>query len=175
VRRGIRPAYLLAFLVLVLLVVVPIIVRWSVAPAGPSIEIVDADGRTRTATTREIAAFEPLCRRGSYENQFGTWRDEGEYCGVLLAELIGADAAYESVIVVAADGYRAEIERWRIEDAQYPVVLATSFDGRTVPDWSDGYRVAVLPEDGDVSNAEYGAESAGSFWVKNVVRLILNP
>ena len=174
-RRGIRPAYLVAFLALILVVVVPIVVRWSVEPAGPAIGIVDTVGREWTMTLREIERLPRLCRRGSYENQFGNWRDGGDYCGVLVTDLIGPETGYASMAVVAEDGYRVEIERGRIEDPSYPVVLAFSFDGQVVPDWIDGYRIAVLPEDGEVSNAEYGVESAGSYWVKNVVRLILQP
>ena len=172
-RRRIRPAYLIGFLALIIAVVIPNVVRWSVAPSGPAIEIVDVIGRQRVITLREIEQLPRLCRRGSYENQFGSWRDEGEYCGALLTEVLGADAEYASITVVGEDGYRVEIEREWIEDSDYPVVLAFSLDGCVVPDWSDGYRIAVLPADGGVSNAEYGVESAGSFWVKNVVRLTL--
>jgi hypothetical protein len=174
-RRGMRPAYLVAFLALLVAVVVPIVVRWAVAPRGPAIEIVDGAGRGRTVTLREIEGLPTLCRRGSYENQFGNWRDEGDYCGALLTELLGPNADYAAIAVVAEDGYRIEIERWRVEDPTYPVVLAFSFDGRIVPDWSDGYRIAVLPADGGVSNAEYAVESAGSYWVKNVARILLRP
>ena len=174
-RRGIRSAYLIGFLALILAVVMPIVVRWTVAPSGPGIEIVDVIGQERTVTLREIQRLPRLCLRGSYENQFGNWRDAGEYCGVLLAELIGAEARYAAVSVVAQDGYRVEIERERVEDPDYPMVLAFSFDGQVVPDWTDGYRIAVLPMDGGVSNAEYNVESAGSYWVKNVVRIVVNP
>ena len=172
-RRGIRPAYLIGFLALIIAIVIPIVVRWAVVPSGPAIEIVDVIGRQRVITLREIEQLPRLCRRGSYENQFGSWRDEGEYCGALLTELLGAEAEYASMTVIAEDGYRVEIERERIEDPDYPVVLAFSLDGQAVPDWTDGYRIAVLPADGGVSNAEYGVESAGSYWVKNVVRLTL--
>ena len=174
-KRGIRTAYLIGFLALVVAVASPIVVRWAIAPSGPSIEIVEADGRSRTVTRREIERLPRLCRRGSYENQFGNWRDEGDYCGVLLAELIGEEAEYDALVVIAADGYRVEIERWRVDDPAYPVVLAYSLDGLEVPDWPDGYRIAVLPADGGVSNADYGVESAGSYWVKNVARIVLQP
>jgi len=175
VKRGIRTTYLVGFLALVVAVAAPIVVRWAIAPSGPSIEIVDVDGRVRTVTQQEIERLPRLCRRGSYQNQFGNWRDEGDYCGVRLAELIGAETEYDALVVIAEDGYRVEIERWRVDDPTYPVVLAFSFDGLEVPDWPDGYRIAVLPADGGVSNADYGVESAGSFWVKNVVRLVLQP
>jgi len=173
VRRGIRPAYLIGFLTLVVAVVVPLTIRWTAAPDRPAIAIVDASGHERTVRLRDLERLPRLCRRGSYENQFANWRDEGNYCGVLLVDLIGAESEYGVLVVIAEDGYRVEIERWRIEDLDYPIVLAFSFDGRSVPNWPDGYRIAVLPPDGGVSNAEYGVESAGSYWVKNVTRLLL--
>lgn len=172
-KRTARPGYLIGFAALILAVVIPIVVQWSSAPIGASITLVAADGRERQISGREIEAMPRLCRRGSYENQFGNWRDEGEYCGVLLGEVIGSEAAYASVRVVAEDGYSVEIDRQRIEDADYPVVLAISFDGQAVPGWVDGYRIAVLPEDGGVSNADYRTDSAGSYWIKNVVRIVL--
>lgn len=172
-RREIRLAYLLGFVALIVAVVSPIVVRWAVAPGSPAIEIVDVSGRRQTITLRDIQRLPRLCRRGSYQNQFGNWRDEGEYCGALLAELLDAEAQYASITVIAEDGYRIEIERERIENPDYPVILAFSFDGCVVPDWIDGYRIAVLPAGGGVSNAEYAVESAGSFWAKNVVRLVL--
>lgn len=174
-RRGIRMAYLIGFLALIIAVVIPIVVRWAAVPDGPAIEIVDMIGQKRTVTLQEIKGLPLLCRRGSHENQFGNWRDEGEYCGPLLTELLGVEAEYASMTVIAEDGYRVEIGRERVEDPDYPVVLAFSLDGCVVPDWTDGYRIAVLPADGGVSNAEYGVESAGSYWVKNVVRLVLRP
>ena len=174
-NRGVRRGFLMAFLVLIVAVVIPIVVRWGSGPAGRAIVLVETDGRERTILADDLDALPRLCRRGSYENQFGNWRDEGEYCGVLLSELIGRDAEYASIAVVAEDGYRIEIERERIVDPDYPVVLATSFDGQTVPGWADGYRIAILPEDGGVSNADYDTDSAGSYWVKNVARLLVLP
>ena len=170
-NRRIRPGFVIAFAALVVAVVCPIVFRPATAPGDPSIEVMNAAGQGRTVTLREIEALPRLCCRGSYENQFGNWRDEGEYCGVLLTDLFDADADYEAVTVTASDGYRVDIERARLENPDYPVVLAFSFDGRKVSDWADGFRIAVLPEDGGVSNAEYAADSAGSFWVKNVASL----
>jgi len=172
-NRAIRAGYVIGFVALIVAVFVPIVVRWAVPPTELSIEIVEGSGVVRSISLGEIQDLPRLCRRGSYENQFGNWRDEGTYCGVLVSELIGAEADYISILVAAEDGYQVEIERGRIDDPNYPVVLAFSFDGRTVPDWTDGYRIAVLPEDGGVSNAEYGVDSAGSYWVKDVVRLVL--
>jgi len=114
-----------------------------------------------------------LTREGTYQNQFGNWGDPGIYTGVLLTDLIDSEAPYAAILVQAADGYEVAIERERVGGPDYPMILAYAFNGVEVPDWEMGYRIAVLPEDGNVSNEEYGVPSAGSFWVKNVVRVIL--
>ena len=111
-------------------------------------------------------------RRGTYQNQFFNWKDEGVYRGPRLAVILG-DTAYETAVVVAADGYRMGIPRARIENSEQPMVLALAMDGRYAPAWPDGPRIAVLPEDGDISNEEFDAVSAGSYWVKNVARIEL--
>ena len=85
------------------------------------------------------------------------------------------DHVYTSLDVVAEDGYRMTIERWRVEDSEYPMILASRMDGVEVPEWEDGFRIAILPEDGGVSNDGYSVESAGSYWVMRVSRLILRP
>jgi hypothetical protein len=115
-----------------------------------------------------------LTRDGVYQNQYGNWRDQGTYTGVLLTDLIGTEG-YSAVEIVAEDGYRVTIDRVRVEDPDYPMVLAYRMDGIDVPNWEDGFRIAVLPEDGNVSNEDYDAQSAGSFWVKRVSQLILHP
>jgi hypothetical protein len=54
-------------------------------------------------------------------------------------------------------------------------VLSYAFDGVPVPTWSDGFRIVVLPLDGRVSNEEAQAVSAGSYWVRNVARIVISP
>ena len=170
--KQIRVSYLIAFVALCLAVVIPVVVRMVAAPEVAVIEIEEADGSLRSITQSDLDGLTKLERRGTYQNQFFNWRDEGVYGGALLSDILG-DAEYETAIVIASDGYRCEIPRFRIDDSEFPMILATSFDGLAIPDWSDGPRIAVLPEDGDVSNEEYDAVSAGSFWVKNVARIVL--
>ncbi len=174
-KQGVRLAYLVGFVALVIAIIIPMAVRWAAGPSGPMITVIDAIGEEQHVTLRHIQQLAVLCRRSSYENQFGNWRDEGEYCGVLLTELLNEGSEYTAISVVAEDGYHVEIDRTRIEDLEYPVVLAFSLDGVIVPDWTDGYRIAVLPEDGGVSNADYETDSAGSYWIKNVARIELLP
>jgi len=176
---GIRRGYLAAFLLMAAAIVVALAVRWAVAPHGPSIEIVSAPGDRRSVSLIEMRRWPVIERAGAYENRFGNWRDDGSYVGVRLSDLIGA-VDYRSIVVVADDGYSLEIERDRVDDAVHPMVLAYRFDGIEVPRWTDGFRIAVLPEDGGYSNDDScggswdeSKPSAGSFWVRNVARIEL--
>ena len=168
-----RPRYLAAWLALILVIVVAAFVRLGPREDEPAITIVTLEGEARVVTLESMKRLPTLSRRGTYQNQYGNWRDEGVYSGVLLVNLIGRSETYESVRVVAGDGYEIVIERERVEDSEYPMVLAYAMDGQEVPAWSDGFRTAVLPEDGSVGNEEYGVTSAGTYWVKNVEWIIL--
>jgi len=166
-----RWVYRVGWAALALGIVVAAFLRLGPAPSGPTVIIVALDGTERTLSLEEMKALPGVSRRGIYQNQYGNWRDEGFYEGVLLTELIGEEASYASIRVVAEDGYQIEIERERVEDAAFPMVLAYAFDDVEIPGWSDGPRIAVLPESGRVGNEEYGVVSAGSYWVKNVERI----
>jgi hypothetical protein len=163
-----------AFVGLALACLLPVIVRTLVSDRGPFVDIEFSEGTTRTVSLQDMKAGDVLRRQGEYQNQYGNWRDPGVYAGVLVSTLLEA-GDYSAVEVVAEDGYRMTIERERIENPEYPLVLAFSMDGIDAPQWEDGFRIAVLPEDGRVSNEEYDAISAGSYWVKNVVQLIVLP
>jgi hypothetical protein len=168
IRRG----ALAAFLLLLVGATAPLIVRWAAAPQGPSVEIRLPDGREWTVSLSTLRGLPTLTRSGEVQNQFGNWRDAGIYTGVLLPDLIG-DATYSAIVVEASDGYRVTVDRERVCDLDYPMVLAYALDGIEVPEWADGFRIVVLPDDGRVSNDEYGSVSAGSYWVKNVVRIVI--
>jgi len=172
-REKIRRGWLLALIGLVLVVLAPVIMRSALDRSSVLVEIVLPSGEASLYSLEEVKAHVGIEREGVYQNQYGNWRDQGLYRGALLSELIGTNAVYDEVLITASDGYTARIERHRVEDQDYPMVLAISLDGTEVPAWSDGPRIAVLPDDGDVSNEEYDAVSAGSFWVKNVRRIEL--
>ena len=162
----------LVFVLLIAACLAPLVVRSLIPDGGPSIEIVDPSGDVRRITLTDMKKKMLLIREGNYQNQYGNWGGQGTYSGVLLTDLIG-DHVYTSLEVVAEDGYRMTIDRGRVEDSEYPMVLAFRMNGVEVPDWEDGFLIAVLPEDGGVSNADYRVESAGSYWVKQVSRLVL--
>lgn len=172
-KREIRWNYLIAFLVLVAAMILVFGVRRIADSRGPRIELVTLEGTHQWISFSQMKHLPSLVRRGTYQNQYGNWRDEGVYAGVRLTDLIGPDADYEVLLGEAADGYTIEIERARVEDSDYPMVLSYTFNGIEVPDWKDGFRIAVLPEDGNVSNEEYGVPSAGSYWVRNVIKITL--
>ncbi len=173
VGERLRRTYLVAFLTLAVAVVTPVIVWVATHSEGPEIQIILTDGQQRAVSLLDMKRLPALVRKGTYQNQFGNWRDEGVYTGVRLTDIIGTDVDYEAIRVTASDGYEIEIERARVESPDYPMVLSYAFDGVEVPAWAMGFRIAVLPEDGNVSNEEYGVGSAGSFWVKNVTRITL--
>lgn len=164
----------LVFAVLIAACIVPLVVRSLRPEGGPFIQIVTNSGVVRTVTLSEMKKMPVRTGEGSYQNQYGNWHDQGIYSGVLLTDLI-EDHDYAALEVVAEDGYRMTVERRRVEDSEYLMVLAFRMDEIEVPDWEDGFRIAVLSEDGGVSNVDYGVESAGSYWVKRVSRMILQP
>ena len=174
-RWNLRWAARLAFVLLIVASITPLVIRSLRSEPGPFIEIVDEGGGIRAIALSEMKTMSVLTREGGYQNQYGNWRDHGIYSGVLLVDLIGKAYTYTTIDVVADDGYRVTIEGNRVQDVDYPMVLAFCMDDAEVPDWEDGFRIAVLPEDGGVSNDDYGVESAGSYWVIRVSRLILNP
>jgi len=175
VSARVRRAPLAAFLVALVSILVPFLFRVTRGPEGPAVTVVDAGGGARAVHFAELRRMSALTRAGSYQNQYGNWGGAGIYRGVRLADLLGAGAEYDEVVVRGEDGYEAALDRRRIEDPAYPVILAYALDGVAVPAWAEGFCIAVLPEDGGVSNEEYDAPSAGAFWVKNVTKITLEP
>ena len=170
-RGGIRRGPLAAFALLTVAVVAGFVLRRALAPRIPGIEIVDLRGEVRFITLREIRSHDGIERRGSYQNQFGNWGGDAVYSGVRLRDLLPEGP--EGVAVIAADGYEVRFTIEQVSDDAYPVALVLCVDGICMPDLDEGFRIAVLPEDGGVSNQEYGVDSAGSYWVRDVVRLQL--
>lgn len=169
VRRG--PLFAFVFVLAALLV--SFLLRVAQMPEGPALTVVAGDGHARTLHLADLRRMPSLTRAGSYQNQYGNWGGAGVYTGVLLVDLLGSMEDGDEVVVRGADGYEVALDRARVGDSEYPVVVAYAVDGILVPSWKDGFRLVVLPEDGGVSNAEYGAASAGSFWVTCIVRISL--
>ncbi len=150
----------------------------AVLRSGPSPEpLVTVAGPEEVGLSLgELRALPELERDGSYQNRYGNWSTPARFRGVLLQDLVRhlfPELRPREVTVVADDGYRVAFSADRLDDPHYPVVLAYSRDGLSPPVWEEGPQIAVLPEDGRVSNEDYGAESAGAYWVQNVARLEL--
>ncbi|MCR4392563.1 MAG: molybdopterin-dependent oxidoreductase [Candidatus Acetothermia bacterium] len=146
----------------------------SLAPAGPTLVL--EGPRTVRVTLAELTALPAIEREGAYQNQYGNWRDAGRYRGVALTVLLERyfpGVRVTQVRVEGADGYTVELPEERVYDPAYPLVLAYAMDGREIPEWPDGPRLVILPEQGRVGNAEYGVDSVGAFWVKTVVRILV--
>ena len=173
VDTHLRRWYLVGFIILIVVIIIPFIVRTALHVDAPAIDIVSVDGTVRTVILPMMKRMPTLRREGTYQNQFNNWRDKGIYTGVRLSDLIGSGVDYTAIRVIAADGYELSIDRKRVEDPNYPMVLAYAFDDLEVPAWKMGFRIAVLPEDGGVSNVDYNAVSAGSFWVQKVIKIVL--
>lgn len=170
---GLRRPYLIVFLLIVAVIVLPVVVRMAREVQDPAIEIFYPDGSGEEISLLQMKQMPIVMRRGTYQNQFDNWRDEGLYAGVRLIDLIPCNLDYTSILCSSCDGYAIEIERGRVEDSDYPVILAYAFNEIEVPDWKLGFRITVLPEDGNVSNEEYKVLSVGSYWVKNVDKIVL--
>jgi predicted phosphodiesterase len=129
--------------------------------------------------------------QSAFENQYGNWRCQGTYEGVLVRDLVkevGGIDQDDEVCVRARDGYE---QRYRYTNI-YPnstvlaiqgeMILAYGYEGQEVPLWEDGFRTVFLPPDtlysnddasmttdADLASGEY--VSAGGRWVKYVAEI----
>ena len=126
----------------------------------------------------------------SFQNQYDNWHAYGYYQGIKISSLIQDVGGLEN-------GEILQIESWDglTVNYSYPVIypnsswleiqgemiLAYSFNGSDVPDYSDGYRIVFVPPDGGYSNEDCwntfptgeGGQSAGSKWLKYVKSLTI--
>ncbi len=124
----------------------------------------------------------------SFQNQFSNWRGHGTYKGVKisdLVELVGGMDENDTLRIGSSDGYQWNFSYANVYpntswyDIQGEMILAYSLNSTSVPDWSDGMRLAMLAPDGGYSNEDYQLtsapglgyyiyESAGASWVRFV-------
>ncbi|TFG31153.1 hypothetical protein EU528_06940 [Candidatus Thorarchaeota archaeon] len=143
---------------------------------------------SRNVTLSEMLLLDTISRNSSYQNTYGNVGGIGIYTGVRVAsllDLIGGMNNSQTLRVVAEDGYSQSFNRSKvypnetIHDIQGDMILAYQYEGLTIPDYEDGFRLAFLPEDGYYSNEDANATTdpnpaaAGPQWVSNVVRLEL--
>jgi 3',5'-cyclic AMP phosphodiesterase CpdA len=139
-----------------------------------------------TLTIDDLMQLPTIEGFSSFQNQLENWHGQGVYKGVKISDLlalVGGMTTENTLRVTANDGYQQEFcygnvypnESWY--QLQGDMILAYSYNGTTVPDWSTGLRLAMLPEDGQYSNGDclqtsapgMGCDiylSAGARWVR---------
>ena len=110
------------------------------------------------------------------------------YVGVKVSDLlklIGGMDSSDLLTITSSDGYQQDYSYSNVypnaswHALQGDMLLAFSYNGTLVPDWNEGLRIIMLPEDGLYSNddclatSELGMgyniyPSAGARWVSNV-------
>jgi len=155
----------------------------------PFIEIVGI-GVSQNVTLSDMLAMTVVTGNSSYQNTYGNIRGGGIYTGVRisdLVDLVGGMGENDSLRIIANDGYSQSFERSKVYPnstylgIQGEMILAYSFNGTTVPDYEEGFRVAFIPEDGYYSNADANETTdpnpvaAGPQWVSNVVKIEVLP
>jgi len=139
-------------------------------------------------TLSDLEDMETVSGSAKYQNRMGNWNEEADYEGVALNELVPDMDSNDILKVTAYDGYSQKFSYEQVNPTgemktiQGDLILAYSENGDKVPDWEDGPMIAVLPDDGEFSNADLNVTksitsefnrqtSAGSLWVKNVEKI----
>ncbi|MHA1912328.1 MAG: hypothetical protein ACTSYA_11610 [Candidatus Kariarchaeaceae archaeon] len=156
---------------------------------GYDLIIIDLEEIEHSFSLNDLSHFPKAEGYSSYENQFSNWRGYGYYIGVNIADLInevGGMSEQGYITFEASDGYSINISyaniypNETIYSYQGSCVLAYSYNSSFPPDWDEGYRLVFLPEDegfssNDLINSTNLEDySAGSLWVQNVVKIIIN-
>ena len=160
-----------------------------VSPSSPHVQVIGKSGLSLNITYEELMLMDLVEGDSSYENLYGNIAGQGHYRGVLLRsllDLVGGMAEGDLLTVTSADGYYQEFGHMNAyPDAtwlglQGEMVVSLEMDGVPAPEWAEGPRIAMLPEDGLYSNSDceltsyegqgYDVyESAGARWVKNTL------
>jgi DMSO/TMAO reductase YedYZ molybdopterin-dependent catalytic subunit len=162
-------------------------------PVSSTTVSVDVEGKSGNVSLdlSELKAMATVAGDSSYQNRFGNWKGIGTYTGVNisdLVELVGGMEPGDTVTVLADDGYNFTFSydnvynTWSDPAIQGNMILAYAFNGTEVPTWEDGLRLAFLPEDEAMSNADMEnvtaldlqVTSAGSLWISSVDRIVVN-
>ncbi|MHA1614777.1 MAG: hypothetical protein ACTSYJ_08005 [Candidatus Thorarchaeota archaeon] len=150
------------------------------------VEVVGSNGVSQNVTLAEMMLMDNVSGNSSYQNTYGNVKGVGVYNGVRVSDLVdlvgGMDEGYV-VRIIAEDGYSQTFERLKaypnltIWNLQGDMILAYEYDGLTMPEYEDGFRLAFIPEDGYYSSADANAttepnpSAAGPQWVSNVARI----
>ncbi len=160
--------------------------------SSPSIEVSGRWGNI-TLHLEDLEQMNSTEAYSSFQNFYGNWRGQGTYRGVAVSDiinLVGGVEPSDLVVVEATDGYSQVFCQTNVNpnaswlDTQGLMILAVMFNGTSMPDWSEGFRIAFLPPDGAYSNDDclntsclgQGCSSylsGGSRWIGNVARIMV--
>lgn len=141
-----------------------------------------------TLSIDDMFSLDTLSGFSSFENQLGNWRGYGEYEGVAidtLLSLVGNMTETQTLRVISSDGFEQTFCYANVHpnttwySYQGDMILAFEYNGTTVPEWEDGLRLVMIPEDGAFSIDDCLATSApgqgctfyasaGARWVRYV-------
>lgn len=160
-------------------------------PQEPHVRVIGKDGVSVDLTYEQMRIMGLEEGVSSYENLYGNTDGRGHYSGALVRDLlglVGGMAEGDLLTISSSDGYSQQFgylnaypdDVWL--DLQGEMILAIEFEGLSAPDWAEGPRLAMLPEDGLYSNSDceltsYEGQgysvypSAGARWVKNTVTI----
>ena len=156
---------------------------------GYDLFVIDRYDNEHIFSLNDLAQFPKIEGYSSYENRDGIWKGYGYYIGVNLITLINEVGGMNEqgyLTFEAEDGYSINISyaniypNETIYSYQGSCVLAYSYNSTYPLDWDEGYRLIFLPEDEGFSNEDLvnstnlQGESAGSLWVQNVIKIIVN-
>lgn len=135
--------------------------------------VVGSDGTTHIVTLAQMKTMNVITKNGSFQNSYGNIRGAGEYSGVKIADLIqisGGMTSSQLAIVNATDGYNQTFSYRNVYPnttayaIQGDMVLAFEYNGTLVPDWTDGFRIMFLPDDGYFNNTDGAATIESEFY-----------
>lgn len=147
-------------------------------------------GKTEDVTLNldDLLSFPYLEGFSSFQNLYENWGGHGTYRGITIAyllELVSGISPNDTVRVKSFDGFEQDFcytnvypnSSWYTYQGN--MLLAYQHNGTLVPDWSDGFRLVMIPEDGAYSNDDClqtslpgcgcnSYPSAGARWVRFV-------
>ncbi len=160
---------------------------------GDFISITGKDGTVVNLTYEDLELMTQVHMYSSYENAYGNIGGQGDYTGILISDLLAHVGGMEEgdlLRIGSVDTYYQDFgylnvypdETWL--ELQGFMVVAMAYDDLYAPDWQDGPRLAMLPDDGLYSNSDcemtsYEGQgydintSAGARWVRNVVNITI--
>ncbi len=160
---------------------------------GDFISITGKDGTVVNLTYEDLGQMTQIHKYSSYENAYGNIGGQGDYTGILISDLLAQVGGMEEgdlLRIESIDTYYQDFgylnvypsETWL--ELQGFMVIAIAYDDLSAPEWQDGPRLAMLPDDGLYSNSDceltsYEGQgydinaSAGARWVSNVVSITI--